>query len=102
MMLAVMYGMMPSAKTVSCSSAPPEKTLMSANRLLFSPCEAMSTHCMHVGDVDAGCRHGGAERNSRMMPRTKRIFRRRSGVRNALAKALSTCRSSSGRRDCAD
>jgi hypothetical protein len=26
-----------------------------------------------------------------MMPRTKRILRRRSGVRNALAKALSTC-----------
>ncbi len=30
MMLAVMYGMIPSAKTDSCSSAPPLKRLMSA------------------------------------------------------------------------
>ena len=44
MMLAVMYGMMPSAKTVSCRSAPPEKTLISAKRLLFSPVDAISTH----------------------------------------------------------
>ena len=34
---------MPSAKIVSCSSAPPEKTLMRANRLLFSPVEAAWT-----------------------------------------------------------
>ena len=29
MMLAVMYGMMPSAKTASCSSAPPLNRLIS-------------------------------------------------------------------------
>ena len=29
MMLAVMYGMMPSAKIASCSSAPPENRLIS-------------------------------------------------------------------------
>ncbi|SKX47037.1 Uncharacterised protein [Mycobacteroides abscessus subsp. massiliense] len=29
MMLAVMYGMTPTAKTDSCSSAPPEKRLIS-------------------------------------------------------------------------
>ena len=61
MMLAVMYGMMPSANTVSCRSAPPEKTLISANRLLFSPCGRDLDALTHVGDVDAGRRHGGAE-----------------------------------------
>ena len=30
MMLAVMYGMIPSAKTLSCKSAPPLKRLISA------------------------------------------------------------------------
>ncbi|MGX1505441.1 UNVERIFIED_CONTAM: hypothetical protein RKD43_004066 [Streptomyces graminofaciens] len=42
MMLAVMYGMMPSAKMVICSSAPPLNMFTSPNRLLL-PFVAAST-----------------------------------------------------------
>jgi hypothetical protein len=35
MMLAVMYGMIPSAKMVSCSSAPPLNMFTRPKRLLF-------------------------------------------------------------------
>ncbi len=44
MMLAVMYGMMPSAKMVICSSAPPLNMLTRPNRLLL-PSLACLTHC---------------------------------------------------------
>ncbi len=81
---------MPSAKTVSCSSAPPEKTLISANRLLLSPLVAASTESLTLPTLMPGAGMVEPRRNSTMMNRTKRIFFRRSGVLNAWTKALST------------
>ena len=46
MMLAVMYGMIPSAKTDSCRSAPPLKRLMSARPPAAS---ALPMHCWTAG-----------------------------------------------------
>ena len=81
---------MPSAKTVSWSRAPPEKTLMRANRLLFSPLAALSTHSRTLATLMPGAGMVEPSRNSTMTNRTKRIFFRRSGVLNAWTKALST------------
>jgi hypothetical protein len=82
--------MMPSANTVSCSSAPPEKTLMRANRLLFSPVEAAWTASWTLPTLMPGAGIVEPSRNRTMTNRTKRIFFRRSGVRKAWTKALST------------
>ena len=48
MMVAVMYGMIPSAKTDSCSSAPPLNRLISW-KALPPAAPASSMHCWTVG-----------------------------------------------------
>ena len=59
MIVAVMYGMTPSAKIDSCSSAPPENRLTSDSSPSVPPtrCEAG----LHVGEVDEGGRDVRAE-----------------------------------------
>src|ERR1700733_2753488 len=88
MMLAVMYGMMPSANTDSRYSAPPLNRLTSWNRLvllLLTRLRHASTACSEIPGV-------GTEAPSRNMAMTKIVnssFRRRSGVRNARMNAVS-------------
>ena len=45
---ALMYGMMPSAKIESCSSAPPENMLNSPKNV---PCSARRTPCITLGST---------------------------------------------------
>ncbi len=89
MMLAVMYGMIPSAKTDSWSSAPPP-----LNRFTRPSSELFSASAMHVctlGGYDTpGVGRNEPMRNTTMMPIVKSSLRRRSGVLNALTNALST------------
>ncbi len=86
MMLAVMYGMMPSAKTVSFSSDPPLNRLTSWKMLvLVVVCRQALTACWETPGV------GSEEpsRNTAMMKTVNRIFLRRSGVRKARRNAVS-------------
>ncbi len=87
MMLAVMYGMIPSAKMVSWSSAPPENRLIR----LYSP-ESLSwlRQVCTFATLTPGAGTCDPSRKIAMMNSTNSNLRRRSGVRKALANALST------------
>src|SRR3954465_10709335 len=82
--------MMPSANTVSWSRAPPENTLISANRLLLEPDDACSTQLRTLVTLMPGAGSVEPSRNKTITNSTKRIFLRRSGVLNAWTNALST------------
>src|SRR5262245_39146917 len=82
--------MMPSAKMVSWSSAPPEKTLIRLKRLLPSALCAVSMHSWTLGTLTPGAGVIDPSRNTTRMNSTNSSFRRRSGVLNALTKAPST------------
>ena len=56
-MATEMYGMMPSARTEKCSSAPPEKRLTQPKSV---PLVCWNKSCERLA-VDAGSRHGDAE-----------------------------------------
>src|SRR5438270_26051 len=91
MMLAVMYGMMPSAKTDSRSSAPPE------NRFTSEYTSAELEFCAWVRQVliaemeTPGPGTLAPSRYTAIIARENNSLRRRSGVRNAAANACSTC-----------
>ncbi len=89
---AVMYGMMPSANTVSWSRAPPEKTLMRLNNpeVLLSTDVAKSMHFCTFVTLTPGAGVIDPSRNNTMMPKAKRIFLRKSGVVKAFAKTRNT------------
>ena len=75
--------MMPSAKTLSWSRAPPEKMSMR----LSSPgpfCSLLQPmHCWTLARSTPGVGMTDPRRNRAMMPRVKRSFALRSGVLNA-------------------
>ena len=83
----VMYGMIPSENTANLVSAPPENRSMKVRALwlLTWPCSAFSADRLMFG---AGM--ADPSRNTAMIPIVNRIFFRRSGILNALAKAFST------------
>ena len=87
MMLAVMYGMMPSANTDSCSSAPPLNRLTRAKTpaLLASRDAGMDAPFSEMPGVGSDA----PSRKMAMMKRVKSSFLRRSGVRNARRNAVS-------------
>ncbi len=78
---------MPSAKIVSWSSAPPEKRLIIPYRPSFSTC-AKQACTFETCTPGAGTWEPSLK--MAMISRTNNNLRRRSGVRNALAKAPST------------
>src|SRR5215469_7574135 len=86
MMLAVMYGMMPSAKTVSLVMEPPLNRLSSWNRLVF---EAVAVHVRMADSETPGVGSCWPSRNTAMMKIVNSSFLRRSGVLNALKNAVS-------------
>src|SRR6266540_5926418 len=90
MMEEVMYGMMPSAKIASWSSAPPENRLIREYRLWLAP----DCACCRQVWIDRMFTPGAGTtepiRKIVMMNKTNKIFRRRSGVLNAFAKAPNT------------
>src|SRR5262249_27091585 len=90
MMLAVMYGMMPSAKTDSFSSAPPLKRLTRLYRSLVEPLLTILMHSLMFLVDTPGVGTVAPSRYTAMMPREKSSVLRRSGVRNADANAEST------------
>ena len=61
MMLAVMYGMMPSAKTDSCSSAPPENRFSSVKTPLASEPVSAVDALLDVAEGDTRAGQRGAE-----------------------------------------
>jgi hypothetical protein len=80
MMEEVMYGMMPSAKTESCSKAPPLNRFTNPRRppvSIFARQRCTATYeTPGVGITEP-------KRKSAIIERVKKIFRRRSGVRKA-------------------
>ena len=80
MMLAVMYGMMPSAKTVSRSSAPP-LSRFTRPRMPFLVDDA--THVCTAVSETPGVGSDAPSRKIMMMKSVKSSFLRRSGVRKA-------------------
>ena len=89
MMLAVMYGMMPSANTDSCSRAPPEKRFSRVNTPLFVPESMTLMHSLTLVYDTPGLGRVAPSRYTAIMASVKSSFLRRSGVRNALRKAES-------------
>src|SRR6185312_964802 len=87
MMLAVMYGMMPSAKTDSFSSAPPLNRLTSWSRLALLA-EVLRQAWTALSDTP-GVGSEDPSRNTAMMKSVKSSFLRRSGVLNARMNAVS-------------
>src|SRR5262245_46289046 len=95
MMLAVMYGMMPSANTDSCRSAPPENRFSRFRTLL------VFAELMHFCTFAYDTPGLGTVAPSRYMATIASVnssFLRRSGVLNALRKAESTGSSSCAER----
>ncbi len=90
MMLAVMYGMIPRAKMARCSSAPPENRLIREYSPAWSPLSAAVAQMSIWLTLTLGTGTIDPNRKTARIPSVKRIFLRRSGVRNALAKAEST------------
>ena len=82
----VMYGMIPSENTANRVSAPPEKRSMNCSTLwlLFANC------AWSFWKSISGAGRCEPNRNTAMMNTVNRIFLRRSGILNALTKALST------------
>src|SRR3712207_4040637 len=91
MMLAVMYGMIPSAKTDSRSSAPPENRLTSEYTSRWSEAWAASRQLLMASTDTPGPGMAAPNRYTAMIARENSSLRRRSGVRNAAANACSTC-----------
>src|SRR3954451_1358125 len=91
MMLAVMYGMMPSAKIDSRSSAPPENRFTSEYRSRWSEAWACSRQLLMASTETPGPGIAAPRRYTAMIARENSSLRRRSGVRNAAANACSTC-----------
>ena len=89
MMLAVMYGMIPSAKIASCSSAPPENSWIIWYRPAASPEVAWARHWFTLTMFTFGVGMTEPSRKTARMKSVNRIFLRRSGVRSAFAKAES-------------
>src|ERR1700712_229059 len=89
-MLEVMYGMMPSAKTESWSSAPPLNRLTREYRFRWSPLLTAFRQFWIASVETPGEGIVLPTRNSTMIPSVNRSFLRRSGVRKALPKAAST------------
>ena len=86
MIVAVMYGMTPSAKIDSCSSAPPENRLTSDSRPSV-PALAARQACT-FGKSTKGAGTCAPSRYRAMIASVNAIFRRRSGVRKTRAIAL--------------
>ena len=78
--------MMPSAKTESCKSAPPEKRLISPNR---PPVCAWARHPFTAVYETPGVGTTEPKRKRAMIERVKKIFLRSSGVLNAIPNAES-------------
>ena len=90
MMLAVMYGMMPSAKTESRNSAPPLNRLTSWNRPTWLPLWlTVFRQAFTAFSEIPGVGRAKPSRNTAMMNSVNSSFRRRSGVRNAWVNAVS-------------
>jgi hypothetical protein len=79
-----MYGMMPSAKILSCSKAPPLNRLINPNK---PPVSAVFKHSCTFTYETPGVGITDPKRNSAIIERVKKIFLRRSGVLNALPNA---------------
>src|SRR5215218_3117980 len=91
MMLAVMYGMIPSANTLSRSSAPPENRLTSEYTSRWAEFCACSRQLLIASTETPGPGMEAPRRYTAMIARENSSLRRRSGVRNAAANACSTC-----------
>ena len=89
MMLAVMYGMMPSANTDSRSSAWPLSRLTMASTPAVEPWAAAFEQNATFFSLMPGVGSEAPRRNSAMRPRVISSFLRRSGVWNARTKAVS-------------
>ena len=90
MMLAVMYGMMPSANTESRNSAPPLNRLTSWNRPTWLPLLlTVFRQAFTAFSEIPGVGRAKPSRNTAMMNSVNSSFRRRSGVRNAWVNAVS-------------
>src|SRR6266540_5433363 len=90
MMLEVMYGMIPSAKFVCSNRAPTENRLIREYRLWLAPDCACCKQVWIDRMFTPGAGTTEPIRKMVMMKSTNRIFRRRSGVLNAFAKAPNT------------
>src|SRR3984885_5402165 len=88
MMLAVMYGMMPSANTDSRYSAPPLNRLTSWNRLVLLLLTRLRQESTALSEIP-GVGSEAPSRNMAMMKIVNSSFLRRSGVRKARTNAVS-------------
>ena len=93
MMLAVMYGMMPSANTDSRYSAPPLNRLTSWNRLVLLVLTRLRQESTAFSEIP-GVGSEAPSRNMAMMKIVNSSFLRRSGVRKARTNAVSMPRTS--------
>src|SRR5512133_1564568 len=82
--------MMPKAKMVRCSSAPPENRLIREYRPCWSPVVARLRQKLTCLTLTFGVGMVEPRRKTARIASVKKIFLRRSGVRNALANAAST------------
>src|SRR4029453_2420603 len=82
--------MMPSAKTASWRSAPPENRLIREYKPCCSPVVACLRQKLTCSTLTLGVGNMEPKRKIARIASVKKIFLRRSGVRNALANAAST------------